>query len=128
MRRRCCPSACMDESSAGRDAWQRSNVFWITLQTTTTFGSAVASTSPVTGSKRIPTWREHRNMFSLQQLNSAPRDAFVAALAGIFERSPWVAERVAASRPFASRLQLHAAMCKAVEKASAEEQLALIRA
>ena len=36
-------------------------------------------------------------MISLQQLNAATSVQFVAELAGIFERSPWVAERHKAS-------------------------------
>ena len=67
-------------------------------------------------------------MITLERLNSLPADGFVAALHGIFERSPWVPERVAAARPFASRLDLHEAMCKVVMQATLEEQLALIRA
>lgn len=67
-------------------------------------------------------------MIALADLNARPASEFVAALAGIFEHSPWVAERVAAARPFASRLHLHAAMCEAVAHAREDEQLALIRA
>jgi N-carbamoyl-L-amino-acid hydrolase len=67
-------------------------------------------------------------VISLQELNSLPAQQFVAALSGIFERSPWVPERVAHSRPFNSGLALHEAMCNAVELASLDEQLALIRA
>ena len=67
-------------------------------------------------------------MISLQQLNSFPAPQFVAALSGVFERTPWIAERVAAARPFRSHLHLHQAMCAAVEQASIDEQLALIRA
>lgn len=67
-------------------------------------------------------------MISLQELNSLPRPQFVAALSGIFERSPWVPERVAHARPFSSGLALHGAMCAAVDSASLSEQLALIRA
>ena len=67
-------------------------------------------------------------MISLQALNSMPAEEFVATLSGIFERSAWVAERVAGQRPFPSQLHLHEAMCAAVENASAGEQLALIRA
>ena len=33
----------------------------------------------------------------LAALNAADRDAFVAALGGIFENAPWVAERASAS-------------------------------
>jgi N-carbamoyl-L-amino-acid hydrolase len=67
-------------------------------------------------------------VISLQELNSLPTPQFVAALSGIFERSPWVPERVAHARPFSSGLALHAAMCAAVDRASISEQLALIRA
>jgi OHCU decarboxylase len=65
---------------------------------------------------------------TLADLNGAPRPAFVAALADIFEHSPWVAEAVAERRPFGSVDELHAAMVAAVARASAAQQLALIRA
>jgi allantoate deiminase/N-carbamoyl-L-amino-acid hydrolase len=64
----------------------------------------------------------------LSTLNTSSRAEFVAALAGIFEHSPWVPERVAHARPFRSWLDMHEAMCKVVEAASNSEQLALIRA
>ena len=65
---------------------------------------------------------------TLDSLNRADPDAFVAALGGIFEHSPWVAEQVVAHRPFASIQALHAAMCAAVAAAGRERQMALIRA
>ena len=64
----------------------------------------------------------------MQALNALPAEAFVAQLQGIFEHSPWVAERVAGLRPFATREQLHQAMCAAVDAATSAQQLALIRA
>jgi N-carbamoyl-L-amino-acid hydrolase len=67
-------------------------------------------------------------MILLQHLNSMPASEFVTALSGVFERSPWVPERVAAMRPFPSGLELLGAMCAAVERASMDEQMALIRA
>jgi N-carbamoyl-L-amino-acid hydrolase len=67
-------------------------------------------------------------MIALDTLNSGSTADFVAALGGVFEHSPWVAERAAASRPFRSRLHLHEHMCAVVAGANAEEQLALIRA
>jgi OHCU decarboxylase len=67
-------------------------------------------------------------VISLAELNRLPEVDFVRQLAGIFEHSPWVAERVAGIRPFESRRELHAAMCAAVQGASDDEQLALIRA
>jgi allantoate deiminase/N-carbamoyl-L-amino-acid hydrolase len=67
-------------------------------------------------------------MLSLDHLNRLQAPEFVAALASIFEHSPWVAERVAASRPFASGCALHQAMSAAVLGAGEDLQLALIRA
>jgi OHCU decarboxylase len=67
-------------------------------------------------------------VIGLAQLNGMPAHEFVAQLAGIFEHSPWVALRVAARRPFDSRLQLLDAMRSAVASASPEEQISLIRA
>ncbi len=56
------------------------------------------------------------------------REAFVAQLGGIYEHSPWVAERAWKAQPFRSRDALHAAMEEVVAAATHEEQLALIRA
>ncbi len=67
-------------------------------------------------------------MITLAQLNSMRAEQFADALGGIFEHSAWVSERVVALRPFASVLDLHAAMTKAVDAANGDEQLALIRA
>jgi allantoate deiminase/N-carbamoyl-L-amino-acid hydrolase len=67
-------------------------------------------------------------VITLDQLNILPPREFVAALASIFEHSPWVPERIAGSRPFASGIALHEAMCGAVAQADESLQLALIRA
>jgi len=67
-------------------------------------------------------------VIALSELNLLPADEFVAQLGGIFEHSPWVAMRVAGARPFDSRRQLLDAMRTAVDEATPEEQLALIRA
>ncbi|TAM06900.1 MAG: 2-oxo-4-hydroxy-4-carboxy-5-ureidoimidazoline decarboxylase [Paraburkholderia sp.] len=66
--------------------------------------------------------------YTLEQLNRASTEAFVAALSGIFEHSPWAAEAAAAERPFTSVEALHGAMSQAVESAGETKQLALIRA
>src|SRR5215210_1825783 len=55
-------------------------------------------------------------------------DAFMARFGGVFEQSPWVAERAWASRPFGTLDALHETMVNAVERAPREVQLALIRA
>jgi len=47
---------------------------------------------------------------------------------GVFEHSPWVAERAWRKQPFASLDALHREMMAVVRAASREEQLALIRA
>jgi len=67
-------------------------------------------------------------MTSLAELNAATREAFVERLGGVFEHSPWVAERVYDRKPFATRDALHAAMVSAVEEAGPERQLVLLRA
>jgi len=53
---------------------------------------------------------------------------FVALLVGIYEHSPWVAERMEGQRPFASRDALALAMREEVERASEAGKLALLRA
>src|SRR5690349_21390898 len=61
-------------------------------------------------------------------INTLDRDAFVTRLGGIFEHSPWIAERAWAARPFASLGELHDAMIRAMRAGSAAETLALLRA
>jgi len=65
---------------------------------------------------------------TLAALNAMPADDFVAALGGVFEHSPWIAEGAAAGRPFSSIGVLHDAMCAVVRQAGPERQLQLIRA
>ncbi len=67
-------------------------------------------------------------MIDLQTLNQMSAQEFVAALASIFEHSPWVAQRVTELRPFDSGIALHRALCEAVMEAGEAQQLALIRA
>jgi OHCU decarboxylase len=67
-------------------------------------------------------------VIALDDLNRLQSAAFTASLSGIFEHSDWIAQRAAQGRPFASRLQLLEAMRTVVNRASADEQLALIQA
>jgi OHCU decarboxylase len=67
-------------------------------------------------------------VIALSELNDLPTHEFVTTLGAIFEHSPWVAERAAAGRPYASRLHLLDAMRMVVEQASPAERLTLIRA
>lgn len=69
-----------------------------------------------------------RTMTTLAELNAMPEADFIAALAGIFEHSPWVARRVASRRPFSSLDSLHGAMVSAMWAAAEDEKLALLRA
>jgi 2-oxo-4-hydroxy-4-carboxy-5-ureidoimidazoline decarboxylase len=68
------------------------------------------------------------NAPSLTNLNTMPVAEFVALLGGIFEHSPWVAEGVAADRPFTSVDALHTAMVSVVEQAGPDRRLALLNA
>ena len=65
---------------------------------------------------------------TLSDFNRMDRAQFVAELGGVFEHSPWVAERAFAERPFPSVGALHAAMVAVVARAHPSEQLALLRA
>jgi OHCU decarboxylase len=65
---------------------------------------------------------------ALEELNSLSKYEFVARLGGVFEHSPWVAERVWSQRPFRSLDDLHRAMMTGIENASNDQKLKLIRA
>jgi 2-oxo-4-hydroxy-4-carboxy-5-ureidoimidazoline decarboxylase len=68
------------------------------------------------------------SMTPLADLNACSKADFVAALANVFENSPWIAEKAAEARPFVGVTQLFEAMKAAVERAPSELRLALIRA
>lgn len=65
---------------------------------------------------------------TLPELNAATPAEFVALLDGIYEHSPWVAERAAAARPFVSLPHLQHMLATEVREADRSSQLALIRA
>ena len=64
----------------------------------------------------------------LADINAGDAARVVQRLGGVFEHSPWVAERAAAARPYGAAADVHAAMVSVVRSASLDEQLALIRA
>ena len=64
---------------------------------------------------------------TIQQLNAAPAAEAVALLEGVYEHSPWVAERALAARPFRSLAHLKLAMVQVLQRASSDEQIGLIR-
>jgi len=63
---------------------------------------------------------------TLVALSTASRDSFVRSLGGIFEHTPWIAERAFAARPFTSVDELHGAMMAALAAAPHDAKLALI--
>ncbi|MEY5099768.1 MAG: 2-oxo-4-hydroxy-4-carboxy-5-ureidoimidazoline decarboxylase [Pseudomonadota bacterium] len=65
---------------------------------------------------------------TLDQLNAASSAEFTQLLDGTYEHSPWIAERAAALRPFASLAELKHALVEVVREAGLEPQLGLIRA
>ncbi|MFC5476843.1 allantoate amidohydrolase [Massilia suwonensis] len=67
-------------------------------------------------------------MTTLASLNTLDADAFAAALHGIYEHSPWIAERAAQRRPFATLAALKRALQETVDSAAEAERLGLLRA
>jgi N-carbamoyl-L-amino-acid hydrolase len=65
---------------------------------------------------------------TLEQVNAAsPQDA-LSMLAGIYEHSPWVAEKALAARPFRSLAHLKIELSRAVAGADADRRIALVKA
>lgn len=67
-------------------------------------------------------------MITLDQLNAARPAEAGALLDGLYEHSPWIAERALARRPFATLPQLKRALVEVLDEAGREAQLGLIRA
>ena len=65
---------------------------------------------------------------TLDQLNHAAQAEFAALLDGVYEHSPWIAEKAWAKRPFATLAQLKHALVTVLRGAGPAKQLALIRA
>ena len=65
---------------------------------------------------------------TLARLNASSQAEFVAALDGVYEHSPWIAEKAWAKRPFASLAQLKHALVVVLRDAGTAAQVALIRA
>ena len=53
---------------------------------------------------------------TLERLNAADAAGFVALLDGIYEHSPWIAERAASRRPFATLAQLKRALVETLRR------------
>ena len=65
---------------------------------------------------------------TLDRLNAATPADFAALLDGVYEHSPWIAQRAAPARPYASLAQLKHALVTVLREAGREAQVALIRA
>ena len=89
-------------------------------------GVALAAALALGASVMAPTWAYAAEL-DLAAVNGMDRGAFTQALGGIFEKSPWVAEKAWESRPFASVDDLHAKMVAVVRYANIDQQLALLR-
>jgi 2-oxo-4-hydroxy-4-carboxy-5-ureidoimidazoline decarboxylase len=62
----------------------------------------------------------------IDEINNCDPDRFTELLGGIFEHSPWVAERVFSRRPFRDHRDLHRAMASEVDSASQGRHLDLL--
>ncbi|MFT7401310.1 MAG: N-carbamoyl-L-amino-acid hydrolase [Hydrogenophaga sp.] len=65
---------------------------------------------------------------TLDQLNTAPLPEAAHLLDGLYEHSPWIAEKALAHRPFASLAALKHAMVSVLNAADVAPQITLIRA
>ncbi|RTR31837.1 2-oxo-4-hydroxy-4-carboxy-5-ureidoimidazoline decarboxylase [Robertmurraya yapensis] len=67
-------------------------------------------------------------MLTIEQLNKTTEHEFMELLGGIFEHSPWVAEKAIHVKPFSSLGHLYDEMVSVVEQATEEQKLILIKA
>jgi len=65
---------------------------------------------------------------TLDDLNAAAEDEFVRMLGGIYEHSPWIAQRAWLARPFRTLVELKHALVQVVREARLIERTALVRA
>jgi len=65
---------------------------------------------------------------TLDHLNQCSAEEFTQLLHGLYEHSPWIPQRAAAGRPFATPAALKQALQTVVRKATEDEQLGLVRA
>jgi beta-ureidopropionase / N-carbamoyl-L-amino-acid hydrolase len=65
---------------------------------------------------------------TLDHVNQAPADEALALLDGLYEHSPWIAERALVRRPFKSLAQLKRVMAEVLDAAGRQAQIDLVRA
>lgn len=69
-----------------------------------------------------------RHMLDIAEINRLDSTGFLSAFGGVYEHSPWVAERCLEKRPFGSRDDLVRTMSRIVDEAAEEDKTALILA
>ena len=69
-----------------------------------------------------------RASLSIEAMNELDRGSFIDRLGSLFEGSPWIAARAWHARPFTSFEHLHKSLCEAMNRASYDEKVGLIRA
>ena len=65
---------------------------------------------------------------TLEKLNAASAAEALAMLDGLYEHSPWIAERALAHRPFATLAQMKRALADVLAEAGRQAQIDLVRA
>ena len=65
---------------------------------------------------------------ALEEVNALGKREFTARLGGVFEHSPWIAERAWDKRPFRSLDDLHRTMMSTLAVSTQDEKLRLVRA
>ena len=82
----------------------------------------------MTNNDRTQTYLAPITMMTLERLNRTSVQEALQLLDGLYEHSPWIAEKALLARPFKSLAQLKHALCRVVAQAGVDRQLALIRA
>ncbi|MEA1854573.1 2-oxo-4-hydroxy-4-carboxy-5-ureidoimidazoline decarboxylase [Cytobacillus sp. FSL W7-1323] len=66
-------------------------------------------------------------MYTIQEINRISDASFIQIFGGVFEHSPWVAEKTLMAKPFLSFDHLYQTMVHTVEETSNQKKLALIK-
>lgn len=66
--------------------------------------------------------------YNIDQLNALSPEAFLGALGGIYEHSPWVAREAYADGPFNSRVELEKRFRDVVDAATEDQRTEILRA
>lgn len=65
---------------------------------------------------------------TMDEINSMEEGEFVRVVGSAFEHSPWIAQKVAAHRPFSTLDSLHEKLCEIVLHSNEAQKIALIQA